>query len=607
MPNKPYRILLALLALLMSAAAGAQDSDLLDPEEAFRLEAATTEAGELLLKWDIADGYYMYRDRIEVRLVGPDSAELGPLELTEGKMKDDPYFGRMEVYYGGMEGRAPITGAEGAESLQVEVTSQGCADAGICYPPLTTTLDVPFSGGTGGSAASSAPAASAASAPGAAGGPANEQDTIAALISDASPAWIALAFVGFGLLLAFTPCVLPMVPILSGIIVGSGETGWRRGLLLSIAYVLPMAVAYAMFGIIAGLAGQNLQAILQAPWAIGIFSLIFVLLGFSMLGFFTLQVPASVQTRLSALSNRQRGGTLIGAGVMGFLSALIVGPCLTAPLAGALLYIGQTGDAVVGGLALFSLGIGMGIPLLIIGALGGRFLPKAGTWMDTVKAAFGFILVGMAIWMLGRVLPDPITLALWSALLIGVAVGVGSFEPLGENATPFRRLIKSGGLVAVGWAALLLIGAASGGTDPLRPLASLSVGGSAVAQEAPLKLSPVDSLAGLEAEVAQASQAGKPVLVDFYADWCVSCKVMEEEVFTHPEVRARMEQFALLKPDVTANDAQDRELMQAYEVIGPPTFLFFDRAGEEIPSLRIVGEMDAERFLAHLDRVLEES
>ena len=602
MPQKIFRGLLTLLVLLMSTVAGAQDSELLDPEEAFRLEANTNQEGDLQLNWEIAEGYYMYRERIEARLVGPEGAQLGELELPAGTVKDDPYFGEMEVYYQDFAGRAPIevVGAS-PDMMRVEVTYQGCAEAGVCYPPTTTTVELPFSGT--GAGVASAPAAS-----GPAGTqPANEQSSIATLITDAGPVWISLTFIGFGLLLAFTPCVLPMVPILSGIIVGSGETGWRRGLILSIAYVLPMAVAYAIFGMIAGLAGQNLQAMLQAPWAIGLFSLIFVLLGMSMLGFFSLQMPAGIQTRLAALSNRQRGGTLIGAGLMGFLSALIVGPCLTAPLAGALLYISQTGDAAIGGLALFSLGIGMGIPLLAIGALGGRFLPSAGVWMDTVKAAFGFVLLGMAIWMLGRVIPEPVSLLLWAALLISIAVGVGTFEPLGENATPFRRLIKSGGYLGIGWAAVLLVGAAAGSGDPLRPLAGLAVGAPAVAQEPALELRPVQSLSRLEAEVAQASQAGKPVLVDFYADWCVSCKVMEKEVFTDPEVRARMEQFALLKPDVTANDQQDRDLMRAYRVIGPPTFLFFDRAGKEIESLRLVGEMNAEQFLTHLDRVLEES
>ncbi len=592
----PVLFVAAIVLILATGPAPAVEAaDLLPPEEAFRLTAKADAAGGLELRWDIAEGYYLYRDRASVKLAGPERVTLGEPTFPPGKVKHDPYFGDAEVYYKALQAVAPLRFAgEPPPAIVVEASYQGCADAGLCYPPVTRTLTVALGGATsGGLPAAGAGSGSVTAAP--------EHERVAALLGEASLPWMVLSFAGFGLLLAFTPCVLPMVPILSGLIVGQGERpGWRRGLLLSVAYVLPMAGAYALFGILAGLAGQNLQAALQAPAAIVAFSIVFVALALSMFGWFELQVPSFIQSRLAALSNRRRGGTVLGAALMGFVSALIVGPCLTPPLAGALLYIGQTGNAALGGLALFALGLGMGLPLLAIGALGGRFLPKPGPWLERVKAAFGFVLLGVAVWMLARIVPPALTLALWAALLVGVAVTVGAFEPLPAQTCRLKRLAKGAGVFAAAWAATLLLGAAAGGADPLRPLAALANRGTPAFAAEPAAFRPIKTVAQLEAAVAEASRAGRATMVDFYADWCVSCKTMEREVFGDPRVQARLNRLVLLRPDVTAYDDEDRALMRRLNVIGPPTILFFARNGRELGRSRIVGEVDTEAFLKRI-------
>lgn len=590
----PARFITAIVLILAAGpTAAVEATDLLPPDQAFRVTAQAGAEQGLELRWEIAEGYYLYRDRVSVKLTGPDRIALGEAVFPPGKVKQDPYFGDAEVYYKALRVRAPLRVAGAPPpAIEVEASYQGCADAGVCYPPVTRTLAVALGGATPPGAAPAAGAATTAA-------PA-EHERVAALLGEAGLPWVILSFAGFGLLLTFTPCVLPMVPILSGLVAGQGERpGWRRGLLLSLAYVLPMAGAYALFGVLAGLAGQNLQAMLQAPAAIVAFSAVFVALALSMFGWFELQLPVFVQTRLAVLSNRQRGGTVVGAAVMGFASALIVGPCLTPPLAGALLYISQTGNAALGALALFALGLGMGAPLLVIGTLGGRFLPRPGPWLERVKAGFGFVLLGVAVWMLSRIVPPVLTLALWAALLVGMAVALGAFEPLPAPTCGVRRFAKGAGLLAAAWAATLLVGAAAGGEDPLRPLAAFASRGAPAFAE-PAAFRPVKTVAQLEAAIAEASRAGRATMVDFYADWCVSCKIMEREVFGDPRVQARFKDMVLLRPDVTGYDAEDRALMQRLKVIGPPTILFFDPAGRERAQSRIVGEVDTEEFLKRM-------
>jgi len=412
---------------------------------------------------------------------------------------------------------------------------------------------------------------------------------------------IIAVFFGFGLLLAFTPCVFPMIPILSGIIAGQGAgLTTRKAFVLSLVYVLAMALTYTLVGVLAGLLGANLQAAFQNPWILTAFALVFVGLALSMFGFYELQLPSSLQSKLAELSNRQQGGTLIGVAIMGLLSALIVGPCVAPPLFGALIYIGHTGDALLGGLALFALSLGMGVPLILIGTSVGRYLPRAGAWMNTVKAVFGVALLGVAILMLERLLPPALAMVLWALLLICSAVYMGALNQLQPGANAWFKLWKGLGLVLLIYGALMLIGAAAGGRDTLQPLRGLIPGGG-VEQ---LGFKRIKSVADLERELAQARSDGQPVLLDFYADWCVSCQEMERYTFSDPSVMAELRRFVRLQADVTANDAEDRALIQGrFGLPGPPAILFFDRAGRELTHFRLVGFKPAEPFARHLRQV----
>lgn len=609
----------ALLVLLaFTGAVGAQE--FLRPEQAFRVEVASVSPEALTLRWSIEDGYYLYRDQIAVRAAPGAPVELGEAVLPDGVVEEDPYFGRTELYYDGLTATVPLQAAAGLpERFDVEIAHQGCAVDGICYPPQTMTMNVvsaaPGSstlvgGGAGFGGSFSTPTADAGGALAASTASADlpEQDRLAALLAGEALSWVLLVFFGAGLLLSFTPCVLPMVPILSSIIVGAEGRGSRhRGFALSMAYVLPMALTYAALGTAAGLAGANLQAYLQSPWILVPFALLFVLLAMAMFGFYELRLPSAVQTRLTEASGRLPGGQLMGVAAMGLLSALIVGPCMTAPLAGALLYIGQSGDAVAGGLALFALGLGMGVPLIVMGTVGGHVLPKAGPWMRKVQAVFGFILLGVAIWMLERVVPPAVTVGLWGLLLVAAAVALGALEPLPAGAGPVRRTGKVVGLAAGIWSVTLLVGAAGGAEDPLQPLAFLGQRGGAAEVAAGESYVPLQGLDAVQAQLEQARANGQPVVVDFYADWCVSCKVMEKTVFGDPQVIQAMDGVRRLRPDVTANNAQDRALQAHFQVPGPPTLMFFDADGQERRDLRVVGEIGADTFLDRLAAITGDS
>ncbi|HEY5789232.1 MAG TPA: protein-disulfide reductase DsbD [Gammaproteobacteria bacterium] len=585
---------------------GNDEPEFLDPEVAFVFSADPTPDGRALVaRWQIADGYYLYRDKFAFSVADGAPVRLGEAALPDGKVKQDPYFGRMEIYTHEVAATVPVARIAQADGpVTVTASYQGCADEGICYPPMQQQFVLDL-GLISSAAAAPAPAQFAAQ-PAAPGVSLSEQDSIAAALAGGSTLLTVASFFGFGLLLAFTPCVFPMIPILSGIIVGHGrQVTTRKAFALSAVYVLAMAVTYTAAGVVAGLFGSNLQAAFQNPWILGAFSAVFVALALSMFGFYDLQMPSWLQTKLSEVSHRQKGGSLAGAGVMGVLSALIVGPCVAAPLAGALIYIGQTGDALLGGTALFALSLGMGAPLLAIGTSAGRLLPRAGAWMEAVKKVFGVLLLGVAIWMLERIVPGPVALLLWAALLVVSAIYLGALQALPAGSSGWRKTWKGLGLVLLVYGALLVLGATRGNDDVLRPLAGFHVaglGGGEAHAELPFKR--IKSVADLEREVAQAVQQGRSVMLDYYADWCVTCKEMERETFVDPGVHRALVNTTTLQADVTANDAEDQALLRHFGLIGPPTILFFGSDGVERRSHRVMGFMDADAFRRQIESAL---
>jgi thioredoxin:protein disulfide reductase len=544
------------------------------------------------------------------------AVKTGQLQLSEAEPKQDPVFNKLlHVYHHEAIVTLPLTILHGDKDAVFKVKYQGCSEvAGICYPPQTRTITVHLPLIKAANAATATPtrasaAASTEIAPaknGADQAQVSEQDRIAGTLKQGNTWLVLLVFYGAGLLLAFTPCVFPMIPILMGIIVGQGEKQTARSSFgLSLVYVLAMALTYTIVGVLVGLSGENIQAWFQNPWIIGAFAAIFVALSFSMFGFYELQMPSSIQSKLTSISNSQRGGTLVGTGIMGFLSALIVGPCVTAPLVGALIYIADTGDAVLGGMALFSLSIGMGTPLLAIGASAGTLLPRAGAWMDTVKAVFGVLLLGLAIWMLERVAPAAITIGLWAALIIVSGVYMGAVDAIPAGASGWRKLWKGVGLLLLVYGIILIIGLAAGGRDLFRPLAAINVSGGGMNSEQSaqrLTFKQIKGVDGLNAALADAKNQHKPVMLDFYADWCVSCKEMEALSFADPAVQNALAGAILLQADVTPNDDKDRALYKYFGIIGPPSIMFFDTTGNELRNYRVVGYMPPERFSQHITR-----
>jgi thioredoxin:protein disulfide reductase len=581
------RLLLLIFAFLASFA---HAEEFLDPLVAFKPSARALDGQTVEVVYTIAKDYYLYRDKF--RFAAEDeAATLGTPVLPKGKEKDDDTFGKVEVYYKTVTIRLPVERISSGElPLRLAVTSQGCAEAGVCYPPQTQTVSLTLPD------PATTPSASLAS-----DGGGDESSLIAATLKDAG-FWAILAFFFLaGLGLSLTPCVFPMIPILSGIIAGQGhKASHARGFALSVAYVLGMALTYAAVGVAAGLSGTLLTAALQNAWVLGAFALVFVILSLSMFGFYELQLPTALQSKLSEESSHLQGGRGIGVFLMGALSALIVGPCVAAPLAGALLYIGQTGDAVLGGTALFVMALGMGAPLIAVGTAGGSLLPKTGPWMEGVKKAFGVLLLATALWLVSPVLPTVVVMLGWAALLIIPAIFLHALDPLPPHARGWQRFWKGIGIVMLLTGAALLIGALAGGRDPLQPLAGLR--GTAIAGETrKLPFEPVRSLAELEARVAS---AGRPVMLDFYADWCVSCKEMEKFTFADPAVQEKLAGFTLLKADVTANNADDKALLARFQLYGPPGIIFFAADGRQIDGVRVVGFQDAPTFLRSLQRVI---
>jgi len=590
---------LLLIALLLSPAHGASADELLEPEKAFRFSARALDAGTAEVRYAIADGYYLYRERFRFA-AEPATVTLGQPQFPKGEIHEDRFFGKQETYRKEVRIRLPIE-SSGADRVKLLVTSQGCADVGVCYVPQVQSAELRLASAERTRSSIFGKDEPLASSPGRiADGVASDEMRFAGVL-ESGRLWAVMAvFFGAGLLLTFTPCVLPMIPILSGIIVGEGrKVTRRRAFLLSLAYVLGMAVTYTAIGVGAALSGSLLSAALQNAWVLGAFAAVFVLLALSMFGFYELQLPASWNARLADASNRLSGGRWGAVGLMGVLSAAIVSPCVVAPLAGALLYIGQTRDTLLGGAALFSMAIGMGAPLVLVGVSGGMLLPKAGEWMRAVKQFFGVLLLAVAVWIIAPVIPVAVQMLLWAALLVGSGVFLRALEPLPQGASGWTRLWKAVGILALLAGLAQGIGALSGARDPLRPLVGVFAD-SPEAQQSPA-FETVRTLADLDARL---KIAGKPVLLDFYADWCVSCKEMERFTFSDPQVQARLSGMTLLRVDVTANSANDKALLKRYRLFGPPGIVFFDASGREIEGVRVIGYQSPEKFMKSLDLVL---
>ena len=562
-----FIFLLVLFTGLAQAAPGNNPfetkAEFLPVGKAFTFTSERLASGETQLYWQIADGYYLYQQRMKFEGLAEQPV------LPQGEAHSDEFFGEQQVYRQGLEVKLPA-GATG----KVKLGWQGCADAGLCYPPQSLTVDL------GGNPAVAATAEA-------------QDESLASGLQQRSLGWSLLVFFGLGLLLAFAPCSLPMLPILAGLVVGSGASP-RRGFALASSYVVCMALVYAALGVLAALAGSNLAALLQTPWILGSFAGLFVILALPMFGFFELQLPAFLRDRLDNASRQQNGGSLIGAGVLGALSGLLVGPCMTAPLAGALLYIAQSGNALHGGLILFAMGIGIGVPLLLLVTVGNRFLPKPGTWMNVLKGVFGFLFLATAVLMIRPVVDESLWLGLWGILALVMAYCGWS---LAREYGLIAKALGAGSLVLGLWGAILVIGAAGGSDDlwqPLKVFGGSTVAGAPTAHDSFITLN--DPVA-LQAQLDSAKAQGQWVLLDYYADWCVSCKIMEKQVFGKPEVMDALKDVRLLRLDVTADNAASRELLGRYKVPGPPSFVWIGPDGAERRAQRITGEVDAAAFL----------
>lgn len=557
-------------------------ADFLPVREAFRLSLVSSDSQSVKLRFVAAEGYYLYRHRFQFRIEPSDLAK-GAAVLPAGTPKHDEYFGDVEVYHGILDVELPLDNPIGLP-LTLHVTYQGCADKGLCYPPETERLEVAGSGEHADDAATRAATTG----------------TSASTAQGWSWKELALFFLG-GLGLAFTPCVLPMLPILTGVVL-RGQPGGLRSLVLALAYVLPMAISFAILGALMGLFGAelNLQARLQSPWVLVPFAVFFALFGAASLGFLELRLPQAIDVPLQNLSQRLRGGTVFSAAALGILSSLLVSPCVSAPLAGALLYISTSGDALGGGLKLLTLGLGMGTPLVLFAVGGGALLPKSGNWMIGVRNLFGALLMAVAVWLLERVLPGPVALALWGLLAAGVALWLGALELTPK--THHQKFAQLLGLPLLIYAIAAWFGALQGHSDPLRPLGESTVASTLQAAPASSSWQTITSPAELDAALAAAKKAGQPLLLDWYADWCISCKVIEREVFSAPEVIRQLGAYRLIRLDITESRADQRALLDRYQLFGPPAILFFSAKGDESADLRVVGEISAADFAERLTR-----
>jgi thiol:disulfide interchange protein DsbD len=591
----------SLLEQLHSGGSSTGDNDFLSPSQAFQLSATADTRGRLQLAWVIAPGYYLYRDRIKIASASA-GLTLDSPQFPSGVVESDPYFGKQVIYHQQLIVTVPVH-SNVAPTAAVSVTYQGCAQAGLCYPPITRTLSValPPGGSPAATASGQASAASVSAATAAAASPlpyVSDQDRLASLIRSGNLVAVLATFWGLGLLLAFTPCCLPMVPILSGLIAGGGRRlSSARAFALSLTYVLGMAVTYTATGAAFAAAGSQVQAAFTQSWVTALFAVLFVAMALSMFGVYTVQVPAFLQTRLAAASNRQQGGHFGGVAVMGALSALIVTTCVAPPLVATLAVIGQSGAIARGSAALFAMALGMGSPLLVVGTSAGRWLPKAGAWMDAVKRLFGVMMLALAAWMLTRIVPARATLALFLVPAVAACVVLWSLSRTRSVKAPLRLGALAAAGAAAAYAVVLMVGTGLGAENPLAPLSRPA---------AELAFENISSVAQLDQQVRQAAAQGEPVMLDFYADWCTSCKEMQHYTFTDPAVRTALQHVRLLRADVTANNGNDQALLQLFQIPGPPTIAFYDGRGHELRQFRVVGYMNAPRFTTLLQRAVLE-
>jgi len=606
------RIALLLLFCLVAPASNAEgfinrlsnlaiskQPDFLQPDDAFRLEVKVRDAHTLQANFNVTPTYYLYRGKISFT-TKDNTIKITSVSLPKGEIKHDANFGDTEVFHQSFQGVITLgRSGNAATSIALNAVYQGCSEQGLCYPPITKTLHIALPEVTTGQLAP--PVLSESEAPPPSSRTVSEDSQIAKLFTGGNFWLIISFFFGAGLLLSLTPCVFPMIPILSGIIVGRGhKITHMHAFILSLAYVLGMAITYAAAGVAAGYSGNLISNALQTPWVLGSFAAVFVLLSLSMFGFYEFQLPTALQSKLSDTSNRLHGGHLSGVFAMGALSAIIMGPCVAAPLAGALLYIGQTHDAVLGGAALFVMALGMGTPLLLIGSSAGVLLPRAGAWMEAVKQFFGVMLLALAIWIIQPLLPISVEMLLWAALLIFSAIYLRALDALPHNASGWHKLLKGIGLFALLLGAAYLVGALSGARDILRPLGN--IGRAETLAPTTLQFSRVKDIADLDQRIAQV-HGKQTVMLDFYADWCISCKELERFAFSDGTVKSKLKPVLLLQADVTANSEADKALLKRFGLFGPPGILFFDTQGKEVADFRVTGYQDTAQFLKTLQNI----
>ncbi len=648
-----YRLIIIFILLYsnISSSFALNGHDILSKEQAFQLKhyQLSEDKSNLSLSWEIAPEYYLYQHRFQFKANNSDII-LGQAVLPQGISKHDEAFGDVIIYRNQVDINLPIRHNDTVNRFDLTASWQGCADQGVCYPPQTQTLSIDLNTTRAAinqqavknfdqfihSIQTQSNSVTAKTDPNSNLNPnpdltdlqarqnkqrpqaipniaqnqiktnLSEEDKLVASLKNDNVFWVMLSFFGFGVLLAFTPCVFPMIPILSSLIVGQNNPSFKKALSLSIIYVMAMAIVYTIAGILAGLFGQNLQAQLQNPWVISIFSGVFVLLALSMFGLYDLQVPASIQAKITQLSNQQKQQSYIGTAIMGGLSALIVGPCVAPPLAGALMYIGQTGDAMFGGIALLALSFGMGLPLIVAGVSSGQLLVKSGHWMNNIKAIFGVLLLGLAIWLLERILPASIILLLWGLLFTMTAIYMGAIEPMPIEATGWKKLQKGLGLAILIYGCSLIIGASAGGSNPLQPLETFATNTNTTSNTTRLKVTTVKNLDQLQQQFALAKIQQKPLILDFYADWCGYCKTLDRHTFSDPNVQQALDNSIFVKADVTELNAETDALKQAYNVYNPPSILFFNKKGIENKHQRIARYVDAKEFLQILDKAFEQ-
>lgn len=560
----------------------------LSPEEAFQISAKRT--GDLIVvSLNLGENIYVYDDKLKLSIIEPTNVSLDK-DIKRPQAID---YEEYKVHKKPLKFMVPISVIKkyvnsGKFKLQLEY--QGCATSGICYQPMKSDFSFDLGGATGKIEKTSSK------------DDLSESDFIASTLQNGNVWIVLLSFLGFGILLSFTPCIFPMIPILSSIIVSQSgnQMSTKRAFMLSLVYVLAMSLAYTIAGVLAGLFGANISAALQNPWIIGIFSAVFVALSFSMFGFYELQMPSFIQSKLTKKSDEMQGQGVIGVAVMGFLSALIMGPCVAAPLAGALVYIGQSGDALLGGAALFVMSMGMGLPLLVIGTGAGKYMPKPGSWMDAIKAIFGVVMLGLAIWTLSRIVPASIIILLWTFLIISSAIYMGALESLEKEVSGWKKLIKSFAVILFIYGIMLFIGSMTSATNPLNPLEKFSSNTTQSVTVDTIEDKSFKVVATLKELKIIIAESKKPVMVDFYADWCVSCVELEHYTFSDPSVKNKLQEFTLIQIDVTKNSDDDKELLQEFGLFGPPAIMFF-KNGSELKSKRVIGFKDANEFLSHLN------